>query len=161
MLSTPILGDLIREAGTTLRQIIPDPKARAELEYKLAELADRAEARETALLVGQIEVNKEEAKNANLFVAGWRPAIGWVGATALGWTWVGAPIGQWVFRWFGIETPLPALDPDSIYPIILGMLGLGTMRSFEKTWGVATSVGGVVHQPVKPQEVKQKPAWLR
>lgn len=145
-MNIPILGDLIREAGTTLRQVIPDAEARMELEYKLRELADRADARESELLKAQIDVNKEEAKSANLFVAGWRPFIGWTGGAALAYTWIVAPLFK-----------LQALDPNTIYPIITAMLGIGAMRTFEKTRGVATSIGGRVLAPLAPQTKPQEP----
>jgi len=146
----PVLGDVIREIGATVRQVIPDPGKQAEFELKLAELADRAEARETALLEGQIGVNREEAKHANLFVAGWRPFIGWTCGAALAWTWIGAPLVNWIASLLGAKLGAPALPPESIFPVLTGMLGLGVMRTVEKTRGVATSVGGKVLTPVKP-----------
>ena len=148
MLSIPILGDVIREIGSTVRQVLPDPRAQAEFDLKVAELADKADQRENALLLGQIETNKEEAKSANLFVAGWRPAIGWIGASALGWTWIAAPLVNWVATLFGAHVNPPSLSPDSIYPIILGMLGISASRTVEKLNGVATSVGGAVLKPL-------------
>ena len=145
MVSVPILGDVIREVGETLRQVIPDPKAKAELQVRLAELADEADARETDLMAGQIRVNEQEAKHANLFVAGWRPAVGWCCAVALAYTWVVAPLAKAVFR----LDDMPALDPNAIYPVLTAMLGIGAMRTVEKLSGVATSVGGTVLTPVK------------
>lgn len=145
-----ITSDLIREIGSAVRQVLPDPKAQAELELKFAELADQADKRESDLLSGQIDVNKTEATSANLFVAGWRPAIGWIGASALGWTWIVAPLVNWIATLFGAHVQPPALAPDAIYPVILGMLGISVSRTVEKMRGVATSVGGKVHTPVLP-----------
>lgn len=154
----PILGDVIREVGRTVRQILPDKQAQLEFDLKFAELADRVDQRETELLSSQIEVNKEEAKSANLFVAGWRPAIGWIGASALGWTWIVAPLANWVASLCGAHVNPPALPADAIYPVILGMLGISASRTIEKMRGVATSVNGTVPQPVLPANPSQTSA---
>jgi hypothetical protein len=139
--------DLITQIGAAVRQVLPNPEAQREFDLKIMELAAKAEENETQLALGQIGINKAEATHANLFVAGWRPFIGWTGGVALGYTWIVAPLLQFAFRLFGNDVPLPALDPDAIWPIIAAMLGLGTMRSFEKSRGVATSVNGAVLAP--------------
>jgi hypothetical protein len=143
-----ILGDLIHEIGETVRQIIPDPEKQAEFQVRMAELADKADARASALPAGRMEVNREAARHANLFVAGWRPAIGWVCAMTLAWTWMLAPLLNWLAALAGRDLTAPALSAEASYPIILGMLGLGVQRSYEKGRGVATSVGGKVLTPV-------------
>lgn len=143
-------GDLIKEIGTTVRQVIPNPDAQREFDLKIAELADKADERDQELLQGQIEINKVEAGSANLFVSGWRPAIGWVGAAALGWTWMLAPFVNWIATLAGAHIQAPALPAESIYPIVLQLLGIGAMRTFEKMRGVATSVNGTVPKPVLP-----------
>jgi len=145
-------GDLIRELGATVRQVLPDPSAQHEFDLKVAELADKADARETELLKGQLEINKVEAGSSNLFVAGWRPFIGWTGGVALGYTWMISPLMKWVADMNGYVVPLPALDPNSIYPIIMALLGMGAMRTVEKVNGVATSVGGKVLQPLAKRD---------
>lgn len=141
--------DLIREIGAAVRQVLPNPQAQAEFDLKMLELAAEAEARENDLMLAQVDVNKTEATHSNLFVAGWRPFIGWTGGIALGYTWMLAPLLRWLAGMFGYEADMPALDPEAIWPIITAMLGLGTMRTYEKARGVATSVGGVVHQPTR------------
>lgn len=157
MMSLPILGDVIREIGSTVRQVLPDKKAQAELDLKIAELADRADQRESDLLASQIGVNLEESKSSNLFVAGWRPAIGWIGAAALGWTWIAAPLVNWIATLAGANVSPPSLPADAIYPVILGMLGISASRTIEKMRGVATSLGGNVLQPVMPTTSNQSP----
>ena len=136
-------GEIVSEVGKTIRQVVPNPGATREHEIALRELDQKVD-------IAQIGVNTEEAKHANLFVAGWRPFIGWTGGVALGYTWIVAPLLQFAFAVFGNNVDLPALDPDSIWPIVAAMLGLGTMRSYEKGKGVATSVGGRVLTPQKP-----------
>jgi hypothetical protein len=143
-------GDLIKEIGATVRQVIPNPEAQREFDLKIAELADKADERDNQLLQGQIETNKIEAASSNLFVAGWRPAIGWIGASALGWTWIVAPLVNWIAALCGAHVNPPALPADAIYPVILGMLGISASRTIEKMRGVATSVNGTVPQPTKP-----------
>lgn len=138
--------DLINQIGAAVRQVLPNPEAQREFDLKIMELAAKAEENETQLIMGQIETNKVEAAHANLFVAGWRPFIGWTAGVALGYTWVISPLLKAIF---GMEE-LPALSPDEIYPIIIGMLGLGTMRTVEKMRGVATSVNGTTPVPRQP-----------
>lgn len=140
--------DLIREIGSAVRQVLPNPQAQAEFDMKMLELASQAEARENDLMLAQVGVNNTEATHANLFVAGWRPFIGWTGGVALGYTWMLAPLLRWISGMFGYDADMPALEPEAIWPIVTAMLGLGTMRSFEKTKGVATSVNGTVPTPV-------------
>lgn len=150
LLSALTGGDLVRELGSVVRQVLPNPEAQREFDLKIAELADKADQRENELLRGQIETNKVEAASSNLFVAGWRPAIGWVGATALGWTWIVAPLVNWLASLAGANVQPPALPAEAIYPVILGMLGISASRTIEKMRGVATSVNGTVPQPVLP-----------
>jgi len=138
--------DLINQIGAAVRQVLPNPEAQREFDLKIMELAAKAEENETQLIMGQIDTNKVEAAHANLFVAGWRPFIGWTAGVALGYTWVISPLLKAIF---GMEE-LPALSPDEIYPIIIGMLGLGTMRTVEKMRGVATSVNGTTPVPRQP-----------
>jgi hypothetical protein len=133
----PILGDVIREVGGVVRELVPDADKRMELEVRLAELADRADAREDALLQSQVEVNKIEAGSANLFVAGWRPFVGWGSGVAFLYSVVVGPLLN-----------LRTVDMDQIYPVLFAMLGVGAMRTYEKTKGVATSLGGKIHVPV-------------
>lgn len=142
-------GDLVKEIGATVRQVLPNPEAQRDFDLKIAELADKVDQREQELSLAQTEVNKIEAGSSNLFVAGWRPAIGWVGATALGWTWIVAPLINWVASLTGANVSPPALPADAIYPLILSMLGISASRTIEKMRGVATSVNGTTPVPTK------------
>jgi len=142
-------GDLIREIGQTVRQVLPDSGAQHDFDLKIAELADKADERETTLMQGQIEINKIEASSSNLFVAGWRPFIGWTGGFALAYTWILSPLLKWVADLSGHVVGLPALDPGAIYPIVVALLGVGTMRTVEKVNGVATSLNNKVLTPMR------------
>ena len=99
---------------------------------------------DVALKTGQMEVNKAEAQHKSVFVAGMRPFIGWVGGMALAWKFLLHPMSVWLLTLLqgmghlaGIEPP-PSVNASELYPIILGMLGVGGMRSWDKVKGVAT-----------------------
>lgn len=94
---------------------------------------------ESAGKLAQIEVNVQEAKNSSLFVAGWRPFIGWVCGLAFSWTFLLYPILQFSVLAFGVPLDLsllPVMDLSEMMPVLLGMLGLGAMRSYERRNGV-------------------------
>jgi len=117
---------------------------KAQMEQEL--LKQEGEITKAAIAVqqAQIEVNKVEAASSSLFVAGWRPFIGWVCGAALAWQFVGHPIVTYFVNLYSIKSgvilpPLPQLDGDQLYPILMGMLGLGGMRTFEKLKGVDRS----------------------
>ena len=79
------------------------------------------------------ELNSAEARHRSVFVAGWRPAIGWCGALVMFYHYIVQPIGVWALHLNGIyETP-PSLDLNSLWPIITGMLGIAGMRSYDKS----------------------------
>lgn len=112
----PIVGQL-------LDKLIPDKNARAAAQSALEAADQRGEL---DLLLGQLEVNKVEAAHKSLFVAGWRPATGWICALALGYHFIITPF-------FDIWYTMPEVKVEQLYPILMGMLGLGGMRSFEKS----------------------------
>jgi len=123
------LGDIgslfkdIREAITG--KGIEDPNKKAQIQLKLAQL-------EQALKQGQIKINEAEAQNPNWFVAGWRPFIGWVGGFALAYTFVLSPLIEWGCNIYGLRLEPPVLNTGMLFNLILAMLGLGGMRTFEK-----------------------------
>jgi len=147
-MTVPFIGDIITQLGETAREFIVDADKKVEFDFKLAELRDRAMARENELMMGQIDINKIEAGSSNLFVAGWRPFIGWVSGVALAHTWIGAPLILWVSQLNKWQVTLPAIPADQIFPLVMAMLGLGVMRTVEKSNGTTTSMGGKVLPPV-------------
>jgi hypothetical protein len=149
MVAIPVISDIIKEIGATVREAIPDPDKRRELEIQLATLEQQS-------MLAQVEVNKIEAGSSNLFVAGWRPFIGWVCGVALAYTWILAPLLRWGAQSAGYQVDLPALAPESIFPVVTAMLGIGVMRTFEKTKGVASSVGGKVLVPQSPVTAEER-----
>ena len=123
------------ELGTSvINKIWPDPVKQAEEVRKLQELAQQGDLAqlnaEVKLLVAQIELNTVEAAHDSMFVAGWRPAVGWVCCIGLLYNVLLAPF---LDIWFEI----PEIQTDLLYPVLLGMLGLGGLRSFEKFMGVS------------------------
>ena len=117
-----------------LDKIIPDPTEKARLAHEIATLAER-QAHEIAK--SQIEVNRTEAASSSMFVAGWRPAVGWICAVGLGFNFICVPIGNFVLAVNESTIIIPALDVSEMMPVLMGMLGLGAYRTFEKTKGVA------------------------
>jgi hypothetical protein len=95
-------------------------------------------AAQVMAVTGQLEVNKAEAGHRTIFVAGWRPFIGWVCGFALVYHYIARPLLPWLSALFGHPTPeIPPLDMGDLITILLGMLGLGGLRTFEKTKGVS------------------------
>ena len=126
---------LIGPATKLLGKFIEDKDTKNKLAHDLATMAEK-HAQELAK--GQIEINKAEAAHKSMFVAGWRPFVGWTCGGALAWHFVGQPIAVFVITFAGVEAPpLPAFEMESLLTVLLGMLGLGGLRSWEKTKQVA------------------------
>ena len=120
--------------GSVLDRFFPDKEkaAQAQRAIESALLENAAQ-----LNLAQIEVNKAEAQHRTIFVAGWRPFIGWVSGFALAWHFVGMPVTLFLIAWYGAEGPeLPAFDMNSLMTVLMGMLGLGGLRTFEKMKGL-------------------------
>jgi len=131
---------LIPVLGNLLDRIFPDPKAAAEGKLELMRMAQAGELAqldaEVKLISGQIEVNKVEAASQSLFVAGWRSAIGWVCGAALAFKFILGPAAAVVMAMAGHPITLPEFDFTEMSTILMGMLGLGALRTVEKVKGV-------------------------
>ena len=88
------------------------------------------------VIQGQIDTNKVEAANPNMFVAGWRPYVGWVCGTGFAIQFVVAPIAEWGAALAGHPVKFPELDMGTLLTLLGGMLGIGGLRTYEKTKGV-------------------------
>lgn len=86
----------------------------------------------TEINKAQLEVNKVEAGHTSKFVSGWRPFTGWICATAMAYHFILQPLLTFALYTFGNEIVLPTFDMTTLTTVLLGMLGLGGMRSFEK-----------------------------
>jgi len=130
-----MLEALIGPVTSLLDKFIPDADERARLAHDIATMSEK-HAQELAR--GQIEINKTEAAHKSMFVAGWRPFVGWTCGIALAWHFVGQPLAVFVITYAGVEAPpLPVFEMESLLTVLLGMLGLGGLRTFEKTKGVS------------------------
>jgi hypothetical protein len=130
-----MLQALIGPVTGLLDKFVEDKDEKNRLAQELATMADR-HAQELAL--AQVQANSEQAKHPSLFVAGARPAIMWICAAAMGYHFVLQPFLVFGVLVAGVELPpLPELDMGSLMPVLLGILGLGGMRSYEKVKGIA------------------------
>lgn len=90
------------------------------------------------IIQGQLDINKTEAASPSIFVSGWRPFIGWVCGTACAWNWVGISIAKFIaLTFFATKIDVSPAELSEMMPILLGMLGLGGLRTVEKIKGVA------------------------
>lgn len=130
-----MLQALIGPVTGILDKFIEDKDAKNAMAHEIATMAERA-AHEAAM--AQAQANTEQAKHPSLFVAGARPAIMWICAAAMGYHFVLQPFLVFGVLVAGVEIPaLPELDMASLMPVLLGILGLGGMRSYEKVKGIA------------------------
>lgn len=137
-----LISPLSALISSVIDKIWPDPAKQAEAQLKLAMMVQTGElanlAAQTDLAKAQIAVNNTEAAASSLFVAGWRPFIGWICGSAMAYKFVCAPILTALLAFYGHPIPLPVLDFSEMLTVLLGMLGLGGMRTFEKLKGVAS-----------------------
>jgi len=129
-----MLQALIGPATELIGKFVEDKDQKNKLAHEIATMAER-HAQELAK--GQLAINAEEAKSRNLFVAGWRPSVGWCCSLALFAHFLVFPTMDVVTAYMGVEAvAYPSFDMDSLMTVLLGMLGLGGMRSFEKDKGL-------------------------
>jgi len=121
--------------------VMPDPAQKAAAQMEVLKLRDSAEAREleagVRLALAQADTNTAEAKSGNAFAAGWRPFIGWVCGAGFAVQFVIGPLGAWAATLAGHPIKPPVLDIEPLFTMLAGMLGLGTLRTFEKIKGAA------------------------
>lgn len=124
------IDDAIAAGLKVLDKFVPDPEARAKADAELR----------NALMSwdkGQTDVNAVEAASSSLFVAAWRPFIGWTCGIALAYQYVVTPIIMWLATWFHIALPTPPKLDETLWQLVFAMLGLGGLRTYEKVKGVA------------------------
>jgi hypothetical protein len=124
---------IIELGAKLLDKVIPDKDAREKAQ---AELLKAANDQDFQLSLAQIRVNEEEAKSENLFKSGWRPAIGWICVFGLAYNFVIYNLLLWVVATFNIAITPPALMSDILMELVFAMLGLGSLRTFEKVKGI-------------------------
>lgn len=121
------IGSVADLANTVISKIWPDKSEQEKQQLAAAVM----------VIQGQLEINKVEAGSASVFVSGWRPAIGWICGAACAWNWVGLPLAKFVMLAIGRPITMSPADLGEMLPVLIGMLGLGGLRTAEKINGVA------------------------
>lgn len=121
------VGEIADLAKLAISKIWPD-----KTEQEVAELTAAV-----TVVQGQLAINQKEAEHPSVFVSGWRPFIGWVCGGGCAWNWIGLPIARAVCAYVGHPLELAPADLSEMMPLLLGMLGLGALRTAEKINGVA------------------------
>jgi len=129
-----LISSLVAPVSGLLDKFIEDKDQRALLAHEIATLAEK-QAQEQ--ITGQIKTNQIEAAHQSMFVAGWRPAVGWVCALAMLLNFILIPFINLGMEFAGLDIRLDLIEMDTMMPVLLGMLGLGGMRSYEKARKVA------------------------
>jgi hypothetical protein len=129
-----LLPKLLPIVGDVIGRFLPEDKeaaakARREIEAELTKHL-------TEIDLAQAQTNLEQAKHPSIFIAGARPAIMWICAFGLGWQFVFQPVAVWIFSVMGSDLVLPMIETEGLMPLTLSLLGLGSMRSFEKFKGI-------------------------
>lgn len=123
------VGEVAGLANTVINKLWPDKTEQEKQELAAAVM----------VVQGQIDTNKEEAKSPSVFVSGWRPFIGWVCGMACAWNWIGLKVALFIAAYLGKNLDITPADITEMMPVLLGMLGLGGMRTVEKIQGVAAT----------------------
>lgn len=116
--------------GKLIDRLWPDPQQRDIAKLELLKMQQAGE-------LAQIAVNQEEARSTNVFVSGWRPAIGWVCGAACAWNWIGLPMVKAALVIAGYQFDLKPADLTDMLPVLMGMLGLSGLRTVERLNGKA------------------------
>lgn len=125
-MSLAVIDGIASLASNVLDRFFPNKTEQEKQEITMA----------MVMIQGQIDTNKVEAANPNMFVAGWRPYVGWVCGTGFAIQFVVAPIAEWGAALAGHPVKFPELDIDTLLTLLGGMLGIGGLRTYEKTKGV-------------------------
>ena len=112
----------------------PDPAQAASAKLELFKLQQSGELQQ---IMGQLEINKTEAASASVFVSGWRPFIGWTCGVACAWNWIGISVAKVIAAFLEYPVNLAPADLSEMLPVLMGMLGLGALRTVEKIQRVA------------------------
>jgi hypothetical protein len=128
-----MLQQLIGPVTGLLDKFIEDKDKKSAIAFKLSTMAEKY-AQELAK--AQLEVNKTEAAHRSLFVSGWRPAVGWTCCIGLASQYILIPMANFALALANSTIEIPVLDMATMMPVLMGMLGLGAMRTIEKAKGV-------------------------
>jgi len=124
-----IINALIQPVTSILDKVIPDADTKQRIAHEIATQVH-------TIAQAQIEVNKTEAKHKDLFVAGWRPAVGWTCCLGMAGNFLVIPMANFTLALSGSTIAVPLIDLSTMIPVLMGMLGLGGLRTYEKTKGI-------------------------
>ena len=129
-----VLTSLVGPVTGLLDKFIEDKDQKAKLANEIATMGEK---HSQEALLAQLEINKAEAASGSFFKGGWRPFVGWICGIAFAYHFVLQPLLIFIFAYIGLETPdLPKFDVGTLLPVLGGMLGIGSLRSYEKTKGL-------------------------
>ena len=129
-----MIDKLIGPVTGLLDKFIPDADTKAKLAH---EVATMAENHAPEIAKRQMEINAVEAANSNVFVSGWRPFIGWTCGLGMFGNFITIPFSNFVLALLEYDIVIPLVPLETMMPVLMGMLGLGAMRTYEKKSGVS------------------------
>jgi len=122
-------GDTIKAVGNVIDDMHFSGEEKEKLKLQMKEIDAKLQEK-------QLDINKAEASHRSVFVYGWRPFLGWVSGLSIGYVYLFQPILDMILQMFQVQVDWVALDLGQLMPLVLGMLGLGGLRSFEKAKGL-------------------------
>ena len=122
-------GDTLKTVGTVIDDLHFSGEEKEKLKLQMKEI-------DAKLKEKQLDINKAEASHRSIFVSGWRPFLGWISGLSIGYVYLFQPVFDMILQMFDIKVDWVVLDLGQLMPLVLGMLGLGGLRSFEKAKGL-------------------------
>jgi hypothetical protein len=122
-------GGTVKAVAGVIDELHTSEEEKEQLKLRFAEV-------EAKLKEKQLDINKVEAGHRSIFVSGWRPFLGWISGLSIGYVYLFQPILDMILQMFSVKVDWVVLDLGQLMPLILGMLGLGGLRSFEKAKGL-------------------------
>ena len=122
-------GDTLKNVGTVIDDLHFSGEEKEKLKLQMKEI-------DAKLKEKQLDINKAEAGHRSIFVSGWRPFLGWISGLSIGYVYLFQPVFDMILQMFDIKVDWVVLDLGQLMPLVLGMLGLGGLRSFEKSRGL-------------------------
>ena len=133
MVNPRIVVPILDIGKSLIERWFPDPEKARAAEAEFLRMAAEGELKQ---VIAQLEINAREAAHPSVWVAGWRPFFGWAGGVGFVYATIGQPLLAWVAAIKGLPTP-PSLNLELLWVVITGMLGIGGLRTFEKSRGVS------------------------
>lgn len=128
----PLILPLFEVGSKIIDRLFPDPEKKAAAELELLKMTHDNELKP---IMEQLKINAVEAAHPSVWVAGWRPYFGWVGGTSFAYVGLLKPILSWISTINGWPEP-PDIDTEFLWVVVSGLLGIGTLRTYEKKQGV-------------------------